>query len=55
MTHFSQKLVDLWVTQHGRLREIPSDMSLRQRYLLCLEVQGSPPDLFTIALQPLFS
>ncbi len=55
MAHFSQKLADLWVTQHGRLRKIPSDMSLCQRHFLCLKVQGNPPDLFAIALQPFFS
>jgi len=55
MTHLSQKLADLWVTQHGRLRKIPSDMSLCKRHFLCLKVQRNPSDLFAIALQPFFS
>jgi hypothetical protein len=55
VTHLSKKCSYLRITQEGWLREIPSDMPLRQRYLLCLKVQGNPPDLFAISLQPLFS
>ncbi len=30
-------------------------MPLTQRHLLCLKVQGNPPDLFAVSLQPFFS
>jgi hypothetical protein len=45
----------LRVTQNGRLREIPGDMSLGESYLLCLKMQRDLPNLLTISLQPLFS
>jgi hypothetical protein len=53
--HFPQQFTHLWITQNGWLREIPGDMPLCQRNLLGLRVQGNPPDLLIIALQPLFS
>src|SRR6266704_3501102 len=54
-THLLEECPHLRVTQNGRLREIPSDMPLRQRHLLCLKVQRNLPDLFAISLQPFSS
>lgn len=54
-TNFSEKGSYFRIAQNSWLREISSDMPLRQRHLLCLKVQCNPSDLFTIALQALFS
>jgi hypothetical protein len=53
--HFSQERSHVGIAQNGRLREIPTNMPLRQRHLLCLKVQCNPPNLLTISLQPFFS
>jgi hypothetical protein len=54
-THLLEECSHFWVTQNGRLRKIPGDMSLGEDYLLCLKMQRDPPDLLAISLQPLFS
>jgi hypothetical protein len=54
VTHFSQGCSYLGIAQNSRLREIPGDMPLCQRHLLCLKVQGNLPDFLAISLQPFF-
>ncbi len=54
MTHFSEKRPYLGIAQNGGLREIPTDMFLREGHLLRLKVQCNLPKLLTIPLQPFF-